>query len=218
MTANKDKLVQQAIENAIPVDSEQVSHIGNEPIFVFSQYLKGVVPEGTPSEELEDYFQQWYDLSSDKLIDEDFDCIEYDDAWLFFMDVWDNKKVRFAKGNALNIAWARALHRTEDRPEMHWCRNKRLQDLAHVCYELQQLSQTDDFFISGDKAGKVMERCEKKGRAGLHVLISKGIIIKTKQGGGNRANHYKCIGEAVPTGKTKMQGKIDELRESEGKE
>ena len=65
----------EAIKKAVPVDDEQIGYIGNEPVFVLCQFLKGIdMPATTVLRDLRPFAKQWYVLSKDMLLD---DCKIY---------------------------------------------------------------------------------------------------------------------------------------------
>jgi len=205
----------EAAEKAVPVDDEQIGYIGNEPIFVLCQYLRGVsLPEDTTFEDLRPFTKYWFDLSEDKLIDEDGENLSFAEVYAMAIELWD--KVKYAKGSALDSAIVRAKASTYTIPELEWCDDERILLLARICYELSR--PDGDFFLSGDDAGKVIGKTQKTGRNALKMFEYVKIIKCVNTGHTGKASDYEYVGKPVIETKPnndfekKRQKMIEDLR------
>ncbi|MBN2317294.1 MAG: hypothetical protein JXM79_25440 [Sedimentisphaerales bacterium] len=186
--------LERAIQKAIPVDNEQVGYIGNEPVFLLCQYLKGIdLPKSAGVKGLKPFIGQWYELSKEKLIDEEGCPMTFGQVWAQVVEVWD--KVKYSKGNALETAKIRAGKARYEIPELNWCDDEKMLYLARVCYELSRPDGV--FFMSGYDAGEILGKDQKTGRAFLKMLQSEGVIRCTKVGNRHKASEYLYIGTPV---------------------
>jgi hypothetical protein len=193
---NIDEL-EQAIQKAIEeteLKSDELDYIGNRPVFILCQYLKGtVLPDTTTFADLKPSVQRWYEQLKGSLFDEDGETLSFTEVWAQFIEAWD--KVRHPKGNALESAKLRAVKATYQIPDLDWCDDQSILYLAKVCYEL---SRPDGiFFLSGYDAGKILGKTQKTGRAVLKMFISENIIECTKIGDRHNASEYRYIGKPV---------------------
>lgn len=177
------------IDRAIQKNTE-IGDIRNEPVFVLCQYFKGIVKDDTPVGLLEPYLKIWYKKC--QVIQDEYD--DYEEVFLLFADVWENKRVKYAKKATFEIAKQRAENQTEIRPEIAWCDKPNLIKLDNVCYELQKLQGDKPFFISQYDAGKLMGKCDRTGRNALDYLTGKTIrLVKRGIPGKGIANSYRYI-------------------------
>lgn len=186
--------LEQAVQNAVPVDDEQVGYIGNEHVFLLCQYLRGVdLPKSAAMKDLKPFVRRWYELSNDRLIDEEGSPMTFGQVWAQVVEVWG--KVKYPKGNALETAKIRAGKARYETPELDWCDDEKMLYLARVCYELSQPDGA--FFISGYDAGGILGKDQKTGRATLKMFQSEGIIKCTQIGDRHNASEYQYVGKPV---------------------
>lgn len=205
--------IAEVIDKCVPAGADDFGHIGNEPVFSLCQYLKGIVPEGTVSDELHGVVSQWWDKSKSILMDHGIE--DFTTVWIQFTDLWDTPgKIKHPKRDSFRTARGRAEVRLSDRPELSSLRDKKLIHLGHVCYELQWLNGDGPFFISGKDAGSVMGMCDKSGRLALKYLQRQLIIEKVKDGHTGRSAEYRYIGQAQNEERGKMAEQIRQYRET----
>lgn len=189
--------IEQAIRKAVAetgLTSDEPDFIGNRPVFILCQYLKGVeMSNSTTLIELKPFAKQWYELLKDQLEDENGDGLTFAQAWAQIVEVWD--KVKHPKGDALDAAKARANRATYKIPELDWCDDEKIQCLARICYELSQPDGT--FFLSGYDAAEILGKDQKTGRAALKMFEFEKLTVCTKVGNRHRASEYKYIGKPV---------------------
>lgn len=186
--------LEQAVLHAVPVDDEQVGHIGNEPVFLLCQYLKGVdLPMSAGIKGLKPFVRRWYELSKDKLIDQEGYPMTFGQIWAQVVEVWE--KVKHPKRNALEIAKIRAGKARYKVPELNGCDDEKMLYLARVCYELSLPDGA--FFISGYEAGDILGKDQKTGRAVLKMFQSEGVIRCTKIGNRHDVSEYEYVGKPV---------------------
>lgn len=199
-----ESILQKAIEKAKAEYELYVEpdYIGNRAVFILCQYLQGVVePDDTSISDLEFWVKNWYDLCDGLLVDEVDEPLSFTEIWAQFIDVWDNRRVKFPKRNHLALAVERASHYTIPRPEVAHLDDERVQHIAHVCYELQQLRGDNKLFIKGEDAGGLIGRGQTKGRLFLNLLVAKGVLELLKKGRTGLASEYRYI--VNPVGKPK---------------
>lgn len=189
--------LEQAIQKAIEetkLKFEEPDFIGNRPVFILCQYLKGtVMPDTATFAELKPFVERWYELSKGFLFGEDGEPLSFTEVWAQFIEAWD--KVRHPKGNALESAKLRAEKATYQILELDWCDDQNILYLASVCYEL---SRPDGiFFLSGYDAGEILGRTQKTGREVLKMFGFEKIIECIKKGHTGIASEYKYIGKPV---------------------
>ena len=205
--------IAEVVKRAIPKGPNDFGIIGNEPVFRLCQYLKGIVPEGTVSDELHGVILQWWENSKQILITNGFD--DFTTVWIMFVDLWDTPgKIKFPKRDSFRTAKGRAEMRTENRPELSPLQDEKLVDLAHVCYELQQLNGEEPFFLSGKDAGTVIGKCQKRGRLALKYLQSRSIIVKVKDGHTGKSAEYRYIAKLSSNGKSNISQQIQQFKET----
>lgn len=188
-----EQAIQKAIEET-ELKSDEPDVIGNRPVFILCQYLKGtVMPETVTLADLKPSIERWYGLSKGFLFGEDGEPLSFTEVWAQFLEVWN--KVRHPKGNALESAKLRAEKATYHILELDWCDDQNILYLARVCYELSR--PDGDFFISGYDAGEILGRTQKTGRVVLKMFGFEKIIECTKKGHTGIASDYKYIGKPV---------------------
>ena len=161
--------------------------------------------------DLKSFVGRWYELSKDKLIDEDGCPMTFGQVWAQVVEVWD--KVKYPKRNALELAKIRAGKARYKIPELDWCDDEKVLYLARVCYEL---SQPDGFFfISGYEAGDILGKDQKIGRAVLKMFQSEDVIRCVKIGDRHNASEYHYVGKPVfhTESKDGQQQKVQKLKE-----
>lgn len=232
MTKSDKKLIDEIVSNLIAAINEadtdsqakQIGFIGNEPVFWFCQQIKGYFPENTQAEDAEVYFLEWFDGLNYKIIDEGGLLISQDEAVAMFYECWD--KVKFPRGAKNQIALERARKRKSKLPELNQLNDPNMILLATVCYELQQISGGDSFFLSGYDAGNILvygkfqkqknESIGKRGNRILKRLEYLGIIGKLKQGVNGYSSTYQFLTDnsavADLTCQQKKQKALESLR------
>jgi hypothetical protein len=216
--------LEQAIQKAIEetkLKSDEPDFIGNRPVFILCQYLKGTVMSDTTTfADLKTSVQRWYELSKGFLFDEDGEPLSFTEVWAQFIEAWN--KVRHPKGNALESAKLRAEKATYQILELDWCDDQSILYLARACYELSRPDGV--FFLSGYDAGEMLGRTQKTGRAVLNMFVFEKIIECTKKGHTGIASEYKYIGKPVFEVKAtskfelKKQKMIEALRQADMKD
>lgn len=187
--------IERAIQKAIPVDDEQIGYIGNEPVFLLCQYLKGVdMPDGTTFADLKPFFRQWYELSIGMLFDEYGDPLSFTEAWAQFIEAWP--KVKYPKSAYLEQAKERAKNRKEPLPELAEFDGD-YQYLGVVCYELQQIMRDRPFWLSTYDAGEILGKSQKVGHRAMKMLSAEGILELVKVGDRHNASEYRYIGKTT---------------------
>lgn len=183
--------LEQAIQNAVPVDDEQRGHIGNEPEFEWCGWMQGVIPKSTDLQKMKPFAQRWYELSEDKLEDDCGDALTFSEIWSNIVESWH--KVDHPKKNSLKTAQLLAKKATYKILELDWCKDEVILHLARVCY---QLSLPDGkFFLSGGDAGDIIEKDQKTGRKALIMFGVEKIIKLIQKGYTGHASDYQYIGE-----------------------
>ena len=198
--------LEQAAQDALDDKDSLQSEIDNKPVFILCQHLRGVVPAKTDPEDLKWVVQRWYNLAKMRLppncLEEDFDTV-----WLQFLDIWEHKKVKFPKKDALNLAIKQATQREYILPELECLVDERLKKLGYVCFELQQLSGENPFFLSQEDAGNIVGVCQKKGRLLLSRLVQLKIIERVKIGHTGRASEYRYVAPTILQKQSLVKGK-----------
>lgn len=175
--------------------------IGNRQVFVFCQFLKSVVtPAEADSLEMEPYLRLWYDTCEDVLVDECGDPLSYSEARSQFMVVWDGDKVKWARGDMLTLAEARAKALPECHPEFRRYDSPRIRHLGNTLAELAILRGDGMVFIDQMNAGRIMGRSERVGRRTLLMFRADGILERVTIGHTGRASEYRYTGK-TNTGK-----------------
>ncbi len=184
----QNQKVREALRKAVPAGRDIYGKIGNEPVFQLCQYLAGVVPEDTSSDDLHGVVMQWYEISRKHL------RRSFMEIWITFCDLWDEKKIRYPKKDTLNAAIARAELSDKDLPELSVLVHDSLKLLGHVLYELQQIAINEgreNFFISGEDAGHILNSDQRTGCRALKRLVKKGIIELIEKGHTGHASEYR---------------------------
>ena len=168
--------------------------VGNRAVFILCQYLQGVVnAEKITAEQLDLFVRQWYDLCDGSLVDDGGMPLSYTEIWAQFIDIWENERVKFPKIDHLATALERARQYEQPRPEVAHLDCKRTQLIAHTCYELQQLRQDNQFFISQEDAGKIIGKGQKEGRLIMNLLLSEGVFVLVEKGRTGVASTYSYV-------------------------
>jgi len=152
--AGKQQIDGEATERAIEKARTEIEniegedYIGNRTVFIVAQYLKGLdMSEVKAISELKPVFRQFYSRLGGLLMDESGQALSFGQAWAQLVEVWP--KVKYAKGELLEQARARARGYTEPRPEIAWCDDKGIQEVVNTTYELKELRGDGRFFLSG---------------------------------------------------------------------
>ena len=168
--------------------------VGNRAVFILCQYLQGVVnAEKITAEQLDLFVRQWYDLCDGSLVDDGGMPLSYTEIWAQFIDIWENERVKFPKIDHLATALERARQYEQPRPEVAHLDCKRTQLIAHTCYELQQLRQDNQFFISQEDAGNIIGKGQKEGRLIMNLLLSEGVLVLVEKGRTGVASTYSYV-------------------------
>lgn len=196
-TANSNRnILERAIEKA-KAEYEQFAgsdFVGNRAVFILCQYLEPIVDrESISVEELDFCVRQWYDLCNGLLVDQDEEPLSYTEIWAQFIDIWENKRVRFPKIDHLTLALARAKQYEKPRPEVAHLDSPKIQLVAHTGYELQQLRSDNQFFLSQEDAGKIIGKGQREGRLILNLLLSEGILSLIEKGRTGFASTYSYV-------------------------
>jgi hypothetical protein len=188
--------VERAAE-AIRVTDFDEDYIGNRQVFVFCQYIKGVViPAEADSSRLEPYLRTWYDRCNDVLVDECGDPLSYSEARSQFMVIWDGDKVKWAKGELLTLAEARARALPQPHQEFVRYDSPRVRHLGNTLAEAALLRGDGMVFISQKDAGRIMGRSERVGRETLLMFCADGILTRTCIGHTGWASEYRYTGKS----------------------
>lgn len=198
--ARKRQADNEALEQAIWKAKAEIEgfgeedYIGNRTVFIVAQYLKGLdMPEARTVADLKPAFRQFYDQINGLLVDEFGEALSFGQAWAQLTELWP--KVKYAKGELLEQARARAKGYTKPRPEIAWCEDKGIQDVVNITYELKELRGDGHFFLSGYQAGDIMGRNQKIGRAVMKMLTTEGIYRLVERGNRHRATLYEYTGD-----------------------
>ena len=181
------EIIEEAIRNSIN-NFQEIGDIGNEPVFGLCQHLVGVVPKGTASDLLHGPVMSWYEKAKRNL-----DGYDFTDIWLMFCDIWDGKKVKNPKTQALERAKIQAAARKQDRPELAILRTRAEKEVAHVCYELQVIQNIEPIFLSGEEAGKIIGKNQTMGSILLRKFCRINILKLIKKGHTGHASEYLYI-------------------------
>jgi len=198
--AGKQQIDGEATERAIEKARTEIEniegedYIGNRTVFIVAQYLKGLdMSEVKAISELKPVFRQFYSRLGGLLMDESGQALSFGQAWAQLVEVWP--KVKYAKGELLEQARARARGYTEPRPEIAWCDDKGIQEVVNTTYELKELRGDGRFFLSGYQVGDIMHRNQKAGRAVMHMLTAEGIYRVIERGSRYKATLYEYTGD-----------------------
>jgi hypothetical protein len=201
MEQENEHIITKALEKA-KVEYEQFDgndFVGNRAVFILCQHLQGVVnDEKITSDQLDLYVRQWYDLCDGLLVDDGGEPLSYTEIWAQFIDIWENDRVKFPKIDHLALALGRARRYDKPRPEVAHLDCKRTQLIAHTCYELQQLRNDNQFFISQEDAGRIIGKGQKEGRLIMNLLLSEGVLVLIEKGRSGVASTYTYV--VNPTG------------------
>jgi len=162
---------------------DELNYVGNRAEFEFCLWLKGVVPEDIKAMTLECVFEKFYDQAKEYITDEEYELKSYADSFNEFCFLWDEKKCKYAKGDALRIAERFAMRHTEPRPEITWENESEAGiHLAGVCYELSKRDPSGYFFMGIRDAGKIMDKCQRTGRMKLRAFCERKLLTLIKKG------------------------------------
>ncbi len=173
----------------------EIGKIGNEPLFDLCQRLRGIISNETPASDLNKPVKDFYGKHTELK-----DQYSLEEVLLMFEDIWDGKKVKWAKMPYLPIAVERARKKKEPRPEMVGCGDKKLCFLAQVCFELQELApKNEPFSISQYQVAVFLDICPRMGRLLLDKLERKGVLKLHKKGNFKKklANTYFYVTSTV---------------------
>jgi len=196
MAQENEHIITRALEKAKAEYDlfEGSDFVGNRAVFILCQHLQGVVnAERITAEQLDLYVRQWYDLCNGLLVDDDGEALSYIEIWAQFIDVWENRRVKFPKIDHLALAIERARQYDKPRPEVEHLDCRRTQLIAHTCYELQQIRQDNRFFMSQEDAGKIIGKGQKQGRLILNLLLSEGVLMLVEKGRTGLASTYTYV-------------------------
>lgn len=195
MAESLEEAIEQAIQEALPIDDEQVGYIGNEPVFVLCRHLRGVaLPNDFTFEDLKPYVRRWYNLSKDMLIDQDGEMLSFAECWAMFLNCWD--KVKYACVDYLELAKKRAKSNKENWAQIQWIDKEEIFFLIAVCHELQQLVGDESFFLSSYDAAKILGKSQPRALVIMKMLEKLKILSCSKRGtkGKNgKASEYRYI-------------------------
>jgi hypothetical protein len=177
--------IEAAINKTIPAAEGQ----RNRCILALCQWLKAI-PElrDRPAGELKPIVQKWHALAlpfiQSKLFEE---------TWEDFAYGW--KRVKWPKGTLLNALVQKALEDTENPPEAADYEDPRTQLLVRVCWQFQQVSGQEPFFMAVRTAAGIMglSSHDKAGRR-LEMLMADEILVIAEPHTSNKATRYYYIG------------------------
>lgn len=175
--------------------SDEPDYIGNRPMMILGQYVKGIVTD----EKLEDFrpvvvefIKQIKDTEAGQQLLEYEEPSEYIPfAWGLFTEVYN--KIKYPKGAGLDAIIAKAARETYLIPELDWCEAPNVLLLARVIYELSRVDGT--FFLSQAKAGEILGKDSRRGRTMLKMLIVEKVIEAVVVGNRREATKYRYIGQ-----------------------
>lgn len=168
--------------------------VGNRAVFILCQHLQGVVnAEKITADQLDLFVRQWYDLCNRLLVDNGGEPLSYTEIWAQFIDIWENERVKFPKVDHLALALERAKQYDKPRPEVAHLDCRRTHLIAHTCYELQQLRNDNQFFISQEDAGRIIGKGQKEGRLIMNLLLSEGVLVLVEKGRTGVASTYTYL-------------------------
>lgn len=187
--------IEKIILKAVPDRPIQVGKIGNETVFPLCRYFKSVCePKDVTSQALKPYVRQWYELSKNKLYDENGELLTFSAVWSQFVDVWKNNRVKHPKGQKLALAIERARQRETPVPGADDYDDENFRLLLTVCFEWASEHVDANFHITQKVAGEIMEKSESSGKLALNTFIYDGKIELLKKGHTGRASTYRYIG------------------------
>jgi len=197
--APKGEIDIETIERAIEKAKDEIEdfdgedYIGNRGVFILCQYLKGIdMPDAITFTNLKPYVRRWYELSGSLLVDECGAPLTFTEAWAQFVEVWP--KIKYPKSAYLEQAKERAGKRTEPLAELAEF-DEAHQYLGAVCYELQQITGGEPFWLSTYDAGRILGKSQRVGHRALQMFMAEGILERTKIGHTNIASEYRYIGK-----------------------
>lgn len=193
--SNRQKEIVQAGEQALALLREQSAKpdfCNNRPAFVFCRAILTVGRDVTPAEVLP-IARQYHAVAESEglMVDNAGNKIDFD---LFWLQVEDTAtKTVCPIGANVDIALRHAKSRNRQAMELNSL-NANLRLLANVCFELQNFTRDEPFFLSGKDAGRVVGMSRQCGDLFLRKLCREGILRKLDQGYTGHASTYFYIG------------------------
>ena len=160
-------------------------------IKLFVRHVKGI-PElvDLPVDDLRPVVEEWLKMSLPNTKDKDFAT-----TWGDFRYFWE--ECRFPYGTGITEALERAV--ATEPPQcavQKYGRGSLKTRLAALCRELQRVAGDAPFYLSGEKAGELLEVNPGQAWTWLRRLCSDRIIELVKTGGrGAGASEYRYLGD-----------------------
>ena len=136
------------------------------------------------------------------LYDEDGDYLSFDEVRAQIIEAWP--KVKWPKGECIKRAIQRAKRYDEPLPEFARYKDKKIQCLGRVIYEIKEERGDGKAFISGYKAGEILGKTQKAGRNALIMFVNDGILKVFKQGDRYNATTYEYLGNTKSAPKRRL--------------
>jgi hypothetical protein len=187
-----DKIAE-VVKNCTPIDREDF-YIPNRPIFDLAQALKGIdcnMLYNLSAEKMKDIVIEWFEYHGANMPDGKGENLSTDEIWAIFIDVWD--RIKFPKGPALQKAVKKAEQTYKKLPQAKRYRDKKIQHLVGVCYELQQLHGDEPFWLSCYDAGWIMGKSHTRANQIMKMLVFDKVLKVDEKHTAYKAVRYRFI-------------------------
>jgi len=178
------KEVEKAIEHTLPKKVGQ----RNDAVFPLCQWLKAI-PElrDLPARELKPIVREWHRMAYGVIGTKPFDA-----TWRDFVHAW--KRVKWPKGDImLNQAVKRVLEGKTILPEAEEYDTEEARLLLKVCYELQQGTGDNPFFLASRTAGGIVGISHRTAYKLLEVFVADGKLECIEKHTTTKAPRYRYI-------------------------
>ncbi len=189
-----DDLTERAIRDTL-AEVEPPSKRTNAAVFAFARHLiEHPRASEHSADDLEPYLRRWYEACATAIQAPGGQPLSWDEVWVYFSDLWDNRRVHAPAGD--QWSWAAAKADGFVRPELEGL-PPRVQRLGTILWVLASGNPGGECFISQAQAGSILRGCtgtdagtRNLGRCGLQKLERLGIITLRAKGSARKSGRY----------------------------
>ena len=162
----------------------------NSKIFFLAKALRTRYPDANPKMFREDV-RSWYDLALPNIRTKDFA-----ETWLDFLIAWDN--VDYFEGVNPMVIYEQAI-KLEAPPivALNYPDNRKIQNLAVLCREMQKACGDKPFFLSARTAAGLLEISAMQANRYLRLLVREDVLEIIEKGGTaqqpRKANQFRYL-------------------------
>lgn len=162
----------------------------NRKIFDFAKALRTEYPSADPKT-FRKAVRNWYDLALPHIRTKDFA-----ETWLDFMIAWDN--VKYFEGVNPMVIYEQAIKLEPPQTvALNYPENRKIQNLAVLCREMQKACGDNPFFLSARTAAGLLEISAMQANRYLRLLVKEDILAIIEKGGTSqnprKATRYRYI-------------------------